>query len=111
MDFKAEVTVVNPGKKGDLTEIALSHLFPNGWEIHNTRLYGGKRNNKVDYQDIRDDRVYSYFDLQAGESKTISIQLNAAYLGNFYHPAIQVETMYDHLINATLPGKWVQVVE
>lgn len=111
MDFKADVTVTNPGKKGDLTEIALSHLFPNGWEIHNTRLYGGGRNNQIDYQDIRDDRVYSYFDLPSGESKTISIQLNAAYLGKFYHPAVQVETMYDHLINATLPGKWVEVVE
>ena len=113
-DFKAEVTISNPGKKGDLKEIALSHLFPNGWEIHNSRLYGGLsgvevRNNQVDYQDIRDDRVYSYFDLKAGESKTITIQLNAAYLGKFYHPAIQVETMYDHMINATLPGKWVVV--
>ncbi|MDG1333041.1 MAG: MG2 domain-containing protein [Crocinitomicaceae bacterium] len=111
MDFKAEVTVTNPGKKGDLTEIALSHLFPNGWEIHNTRLYGGGQSNQVDYQDIRDDRVYSYFDLDEEESKTITIQLNAAYLGNFYHPAIQVETMYDHLTNATLPGKWVSVEE
>lgn len=111
MDFKAEVTVSNPGKKGDITEIALSHLFPNGWEIHNTRLYGGGTSNQVDYQDIRDDRVYSYFDLPAGESKRITIQLNAAYLGRFYHPAIQVEAMYDHLINATLPGKWVEVLE
>lgn len=110
-DFKAEVTITNPGKKGDLKEIALSHLFPNGWEIHNTRLYGGTSNNGIDYQDIRDDRVYSYFDLKAGESKTISIQLNAAYLGKFYQPAIQVETMYDHLINATLPGEWVVVMD
>lgn len=109
IDFKAVVTITNPGKKGNLKDIALSHLFPNGWEIHNSRLYGGARNNQVDYQDIRDDRVYSYFDLKAGESKTITIQLNAAYLGKFYHPAIQVETMYDHMINATLPGKWVLV--
>jgi uncharacterized protein YfaS (alpha-2-macroglobulin family) len=111
MDFKAEVIVTNPGKKGDLTEIALSHLFPNGWEIHNTRLYGGHGSSPVDYQDIRDDRVYSYFDLNSGETKKITIQLNAAYLGRFYHPAIQVETMYDHLINATLPGRWVEVEE
>ncbi|MFK7784535.1 MAG: alpha-2-macroglobulin [Crocinitomicaceae bacterium] len=110
MDFKAEVTITNPGKNGDLTEIALSHLFPNGWEIHNTRLYGGG-SSQVDYQDIRDDRVYSYFDLHEGESKKITVQLNAAYLGKFYHPAIQVETMYDHLTNATLPGKWVEVEE
>ena len=108
-DFVAEVTVTNPGKKGSLNEIALSHLFPNGWEIHNARLYGGRRNSDLDYQDIRDDRVYSYFDLSAGESITIKTRLNAAYLGEFYHPAINVETMYDHLTNATLPGKWVKV--
>jgi len=111
MDFTAEVTVSNPGHKGNLTEIALSHLFPNGWEIHNTRLYGGSSGSHVDYQDIRDDRVYSYFDLDAGETKTIRIQLNAAYLGKFYHPTIHVETMYDHLTCAVLPGKWVRVEE
>lgn len=114
VDFKAEVRITNPGKKGKLKEIALSHLFPNGWEIHNTRLHrglSGANNSQIDYQDIRDDRVYSYFDLNAGESKTITIQLNAAYLGKFYHPAIQVETMYNHLINATLPGSWVEVEE
>ena len=109
MDFKVEVKIKNPGKKGDLTEIALSHLFPNGWEIHNARLFGGTE-VEVDYQDIRDDRVYSYFDLAAGESKTIVVQLNASYLGKFYLPAVQAETMYDHLISATLPGKWVNVV-
>lgn len=110
-DFMAEVKVWNPGKKGDLQEIALSHLFPNGWEIHNARMYGGRRNSDIDFQDIRDDRIYSYFDLESGKSITIKTQLNAAYLGEFYHPTIQVETMYNHLINASLPGEKVKVVE
>ncbi len=111
MDFMAEVKVYNPGKKGDLNEIALSHLFPNGWEIHNVRMYGGRKNRQIDYQDIRDDRIYSYFDLESGKSVTIKTQLNAAYLGEFYHPSVQVETMYDHLINASLPSSYVRIVK
>lgn len=110
-DFVAEVTISNPGKKGDLQEIALSQLFPNGWEIHNARMYGGRSNGEIDYQDIRDDRIYSYFDLMSGKSITIKTQLNAAYLGEFYHPSVHVETMYNHLINASLPGRKVRVVE
>lgn len=63
------------------------------------------------YRDIRDDRVYSFFDLRAGESKTFRVMLNASYLGKFYLPAVYSEAMYDGTINATIPGQWVEVVE
>ena len=60
---------------------------------------------------MRDDRVYSYFDLKAGESKTIELAANASYLGRFYLPMIAVEAMYDATINARAKGQWVEVVE
>ena len=63
------------------------------------------------YQNIRDDRVYSYFDLRKGKTKTFRILLNAAYLGKFYLPTVYCAAMYDNKINARKPGKWVEVVK
>ena len=94
-------------------EMALSTMFPSGWEIHNTRLYGGGETHMIDepkYQDIRDDRVNTFFDLRKYESKTFVILLNASYLGEFTMPAIQCEAMYNNEIQARIPGKTVQVV-
>lgn len=109
-NFKAIVKVTNTGNSGRYDEIALSHVVPSGWEIHNKRLdYGSIINNKIDYQDIRDDRVYTYFSLNQGETKRIELQLNSSYLGKFYLPMIYVETMYDATINARIPGKWITV--
>ena len=66
-------------------------------------------NDQPQYQDIRDDRVYTYFDLQANKRKTFRVMLNASYAGRFYLPAIYCEAMYDNTINARKPGKWVEV--
>lgn len=66
--------------------------------------------SQPDYQDVRDDRVYSYFDLQPNTSKTFRIKLNASYLGKFYLPSTSCEAMYDNTINARNAGQWVEVV-
>ncbi len=111
-DFVAEVSVHNPGTQGDYTELALTQIFPSGWEIINTRLDGnsaGPKQDKPEYQDIRDDRVYTYFDLKANEKKVFKILLNASYQGEFYLPAASVEAMYDHTIHANTAGQWVAV--
>jgi alpha-2-macroglobulin len=63
------------------------------------------------YQDIRDDRVYSYYDLAANTTKKFVVQLNATYMGKFYLPTVYSEAMYDNLINARVPGRWVEVVK
>ncbi len=111
-DFVAEVSVSNPGTQGDYTELALTQIFPSGWEIINTRLDGnaaGPKQDEPEYQDIRDDRVYTYFDLKANEKKVFKILLNASYRGEFYLPAASVEAMYDHTIHANTAGQWVAV--
>ncbi len=113
-DIIAEVTVHHPGIRTDYQEMALNQIFPSGWEIRNTRMdefdvsYAG---DKPEYQDIRDDRVYTYFDLRKNERKTFRIQLNAAYLGKFYLPTVYCEAMYDNEVNAKEAGKWIEVIE
>ncbi|MFN3916206.1 MAG: alpha-2-macroglobulin family protein [Flavobacteriales bacterium] len=111
-DFIAEVTVSNPGTKGYLREMALHQMFAAGWEIHNSRMddITAIANSYFDYRDIRDDRVYTYYQMRSGESKTFRVQLNATYLGKFYLPTLYTEAMYDHTINARIPGRWVEVV-
>lgn len=112
-DFKAIVTVKNPGTKGELKELALTQIFPSGWEILNTRLNdtGAGNQDKAKYKDIRDDRVLTYFDLKAGEQKSFTVLLNASYKGRYYLPSVQAEAMYDNSIYANLEGKWVEVVD
>ncbi len=112
-DFKAIVTVTNTGERGDYDQLALSHLVASGWEIHNERMGPGGRRppTSITYQDVRDDRVYSYFNLRAGETKTVELLLNASYLGRFYLPPVGIEAMYDATINARVVGRWVEVVQ
>ncbi len=110
-DFYAEVKITNPGTKGFLEEMTLNQIFPSGWEIHNTRLDGTPTSNMARYQDIRDDRIYTYYDLTPNSSKMFVVQLNATYLGKFYLPTVYSEAMYDNLINARIPGRWVEVIK
>lgn len=113
-DFIAEVSIANPGTRGYLTEMALNQTFPSGWEIHNSRMdnfESAMQTDIVTYQDFRDDRVYSYYNIGASANKTIRIRLNAAYVGRYYLPTVVTEAMYDNSIYARIPGKWIKVVQ
>jgi uncharacterized protein YfaS (alpha-2-macroglobulin family) len=113
-DFKMEVTITNPGLLGNYEQMALTQNIPSGWEIHNTRM---DENNALvanysqpRYQDIRDDRVHSYFGLGNKQKVTYCLILNASYAGKYYLPAISCEAMYDGRIFARSKGTWVEVV-
>jgi len=114
-DFVAEVTVVHPGIKSSYKNMALTQIFPSGWEIHNSRLDENQnmsaKSDLPTYQDIRDDRIYTYFDVLSGRSKTYKVVLNAAYVGRFYLPTTYTEAMYDNTISARIPGMWIDVVK
>ena len=113
-DFVAKVTVTNPGQRGMYSNMALTQIFPGGWEILNTRLYNSEgvfKSSPSAYMDIRDDRVYHYFDLRQGETLTYYVQLNAAYPGKYYWPGVYCEAMYDNTISGGVSGKWVEVIE
>lgn len=113
-DFYAEVTVTHPGNRPiPYKEMALAQIFPSGWEIVNSRLDGIEgvaSPSRADYIDIRDDRVNTFFDLRERETKVYRVQLNAAYQGRYYLPAMLCEAMYDKSISATHPGQWVSVL-
>ncbi len=112
-DFVAEVRVTHTGQRPfRFEELALSQIFPSGWEIINTRMADAeafKTQSIADYTDIRDDRVNTFFGLGEGQVSVFRVQLNAAYQGRFYLPAVSCEAMYDNSINARLPGRWVEV--
>ena len=113
-DFIAVVSITNPGVRGYYTQMALTQIFPSGWQIHNTRMDEAESTVKSDYpeyQDIRDDRVYTYFGISANTEKTFRIILNASFTGKFYLPTVACEAMYDNSVNARKPGKWVEVVK
>jgi uncharacterized protein YfaS (alpha-2-macroglobulin family) len=109
----AVVRIYNPG---DIyyRNLALTQVFPPGWEITNNRLWDNElavNKDNPTYQDIRDDRVLSYFDLGVNESKTFTVRLTATYAGSYYLTGTYCEAMYDNSISAMKMGQWVKVTK
>ena len=92
--FTARINVQSKQAGRDLQHLALSLNVPSGWEIVNDRMAGGAEDG-YDHKDIRDNAVRWYFGLPAGRFKTFSVQLRAAYEGQFVLPATTVEAMYE----------------
>jgi alpha-2-macroglobulin len=110
-DIQVVVKIRNTSAR-DFSNLALTQILPSGWEIHNQRMQDeSKTVNEIDYVDIRDDRILTYFGLKKNQQKTFSISINAAYLGRFYLPAFNVEAMYDASKYARSEGQWVEVIK
>ncbi|MFL1010704.1 MG2 domain-containing protein [Flavisericum labens] len=112
-DFVAKVSVSNL-KSEKVNDVALTQIFPSGWEIVNTRFtaFGDTTSSQARYTDIRDDRVNFYFDLpqkSKNGTKNFSVMLNASYLGTYYLYGIQAEAMYDNDYLVRTKGQWVTV--
>jgi len=121
-DFTALVTVTNASGHR-LQNLALTHILASGWEIHNDRFSNpdqdaqtakASTNSERDtalfqYRDIRDDRVYTFFELASDEQKQFVLKLNAAYAGHYYLPGVSVEDMYNVETNARVKGQWIDV--
>ncbi len=112
-DFIAAVSITHPGIRDiPYREMALQQIFPSGWEVVNTRMDQVdyiKETSRPEYRDYRDDRVNTFFDIFSKKTQTYYVQLNAAYQGRFYLPAVSCEAMYDNSINAQTAGRWVEV--
>jgi uncharacterized protein YfaS (alpha-2-macroglobulin family) len=104
-DMEVRVTARNSYAQ-TVPEIALVHPIPASWEIINFRLAGenSASSSSYKYQDFRDDRVMTYFDLSRGAEKTVSFRVNKTYAGNYFRPAIHAYAMYDESIRALIPG-------
>ncbi|MDP3556836.1 MAG: MG2 domain-containing protein [Bacteroidota bacterium] len=113
-NFMLTVNVKNLGMVGEIKNIAIINYIPSGWEIHNARMDDNEavlKNSSYTYQDIKDDKVLTYFDLNTNESKTFNLMLNASYEGKYYLPALNIEAMYDNSIFARTKGQWIKVVK
>jgi uncharacterized protein YfaS (alpha-2-macroglobulin family) len=122
VDLVAEVRVANRTPRR-LENLVLTHLVASGFQIKNPR-FGGEGGPdagrgvmdwaspaSVDYQDIRDDRIFTYFGLGERETKVFLIALNASYRGRCYQPGVAVEAMYDAAIHANTKGQWIEIVQ
>jgi uncharacterized protein YfaS (alpha-2-macroglobulin family) len=102
-DFWVHIEVSNIGTE-HLENLALTYILPSGWEVLSAV------NDALEYQDIRDDRVYNYFNLRATTKKRVSIRLQATYCGEFTLPAIRCEAMYQPDVQARTKAANVVVV-
>jgi len=109
-EFSANVVVQNDPALS-FTDLALVEIFPSGWEIYNERLMNADGNNAANYtyRDIRDDRVLTYFNLGAGQTKSFRVRLQAAYKGTYYLPSVSCQAMYEPREQAKTSGMWVVV--
>ena len=119
-DFVARVTVSRlKNNYAKLENLALSMTMPSGWQISHDRLEGKSLPEGIEYQQVLDDRVNSYFSLgryhyyHRYDKRTITIEtvLNASFKGKFYLPAWHVQSMYENNIKANNVGRWIEVVD
>ena len=100
-----------------IENVALSSVFPAGWEIINTRLTGeplpgwveDHQLNRADYMDIRDDRVNWFLDLRNGSQRNFGVKINPSFKGTFALPPVVAEAMYSPDVYARIKGGTVLV--
>jgi uncharacterized protein YfaS (alpha-2-macroglobulin family) len=100
-DIAVSVTVANL-RDAPVTNVALVVPFPASWEIDSTTT---DASGEYAWRDVRDDRVLTYFNMKAGETKTFVFYTHNAYAGSYFMPAIRAFAMYDESTIAVIPGK------
>jgi len=112
--FTQSITVTNLSNI-KLENLALVQILPSGWEIENERMEDDKklkkkkRDYRIDYIDIRDDRQMWFFKLARNKSITLEFKLRAVTAGEFVMPATYCEAMYDNKYKARKAGMNVKV--
>ena len=97
-DILAHLVLSNPTLES-YNDIALTHIIPASWEVY--QVVGDPNQAKSEsslglrYQDVRDDRILSYFDLPAQRLMRMKVRLHVTYAGQYTLPAIQAEVMYE----------------
>lgn len=113
-DFRVIATIRNISGRY-LPNVALTQIFPGGWEIRNDELEGAETDaaeignpgwsgqivpRRVE---IRDDRAIHYLDFPAYSSARVVVGIRAAYAGSYIRPGAHVEALYDATYQATSP--------
>ena len=107
-DIRVAISVTNRSTH-KLDYLALTYRVASGFEIR-TDSDEGENNHLYDYQDVRDDRIFTYLKLAKAETKVIEYQLNASYQGRYYQPAVEVSDMYEQTRAARNTGHWIDIV-
>lgn len=108
-DFYTVVTITNTSMQ-NYTNMVLEQKFASGWEIVNRRINSNAEYpDGITYQDIRDDRIHTYFNLEKQKSISIKTGLTATYRGKFYLPPVSCQAMYDGNVFASDTGSWCTV--
>ncbi len=96
-----------------LEDVALQYHLASGLEVIDTSFTEMDNNyaGQADYVDIRDNVVRYYMSLDSQKSKTFQLKMNASYLGEYFMPGAQVETMYSNAYIARTKDKKVKIVE
>jgi uncharacterized protein YfaS (alpha-2-macroglobulin family) len=100
-----------------LENLALTSVFPSGWEIINRRLSGQAvpdwvqrlRVTAGDYMDIRDDRINWFFDLPPKGARVFAVEINPTFRGRYRLPPVVLEAMYSPEYFARIAGGEVTV--
>lgn len=97
----------------DLRHVALQYHLPSGWEVVDTSFtdYQTDSYPEANYVDIRDSEIRFYLDLDAKKTKSFSVKMNASYLGEYFLPGSQAETMYSNAYFARTKDMKVKVIE
>ncbi len=105
-NFSVRITIENKDRFDEVENIALTLPIPTGWEILNERVGSAtySDSNAFDYQDIRDDAIYTYFSLEESEGKVFNFSGTVTHSGAYSIPAIFAEAMYDDSYSAVFPG-------
>lgn len=124
-DLVVETTVRNLTRR-TVRNVALTQKLPSGWEIRNFRVGSEERETwdedygqgegrpwwyprrDYTYQDVRDDRVFTYLDLGPGREAVVRVFANKTYDGRFYRPGAFAEAMYDPEYRALERGAWMR---
>ena len=111
-EVRLRISVKNTSRK-EIKNLVLALPTGTCLEFANERLANaGYSAANYTYQDIRDNVIYTYFDLpNSSLANDFTFTATAAYSGNFYMPAIYVQAMYDDSIKAVVPGFKVQMLK
>jgi uncharacterized protein YfaS (alpha-2-macroglobulin family) len=100
-----------------LENLALSSVFPTGWEIINFRMTGEPFPGWIqrmglsdgDFMDIRDDRINWFFGLPTSGKVVLGTKINPSFRGDYVLPPVTVEAMYSPEYYARIQGGRVKV--
>ena len=109
IDVDMIIEVINTSVRRQ-EQLALMQKLPSGWQVSSEQPEDTSVQTSLEFQDVRDDQILSYFSLDAGEKITLKRTVNATFSGRFYLPAWQVEHMYDDSVFARNEGRWVEVI-